>query len=82
MEKPCEEYFYVTQCHNCLFCLQDGRTLGDTWLEAKGKRPIEGNPVTIGPVISSYQGKPDPPPNGVFPVQCHLVNDMTLTTRV
>ena len=56
--------------------------MGDTWLEAKGKRPIDGNPVTIGPVISSYQGRPDPPPNGVYPVPCHLVNDMTLTTRV
>ena len=37
--------------------------------------------MTIGPVISSYQGEPDPPPPGMVAVPCHLVNDLTLTTK-
>ena len=42
---------------------------------------MEGSPATIGPVISSYQGEPDPPPPGIQVVPCNLINDLTLTTK-
>ncbi len=61
----------------------DGRTLDDAWLEAKGKRLIEGPPGSVGPIISSYQCEPDPPPAGQNAIKhvSHIVHDLTVTTR-
>jgi hypothetical protein len=62
---------------------QDGRTLGDAWLEAPCK-PIHGGlQATVGPVISSTQGQPDPAPtgkNGMRNVSV-LVQDKSLTVK-